>query len=691
MDARTSFPKKDQNGDICAIIKVMTTETGFYFDGDILGITDIVKKTGEYWLYVPFGAKRLTIKHDKLGILRDYLYPERIDKATVYEMQLTTSRIKTIIEEEEITTVWLTINSNPDGADVYINDVLKGTTPYFEKVIPGKYTYRSEKPMYHNESGAIEITGTEPDGKKEMNITLAPAYGFIKVVTTPESGATVFIDDIEQTAKTPFLSDKIKSGTHKITVKKEMFQPKSLEITIADGQTTLENITLSQNFANLTISTQPEADIFIDGTKKGTGIYKGRLLAGVHTFEGKKDKYYSDKKNRETQIGEEVIINLALIPMQGNLDVVSSPIDAIVSLDGIVKGKTPLTLNKLLIGEYALKLEKSGYGTIIKTIQINEGKTTEVNENLPAGLQVTVSSDPAGLMLYLDGKTFGRTPYSGTLSFGKHTLKVEKGLDKVEREIEIIQGGETEFNLIVSVNYVETVGNSSFDMIHVVGGTFVMGCTSEQSDCEGDEIPNHSVNLDNYYIGKTEVTQKLWREIMGSNPSKFNDCENCPVEQVSWIDIQDFLKKLNERTGKSYSLPTEAQWEYAARGGIKSGKSTGEDVDFKFAGGNNIQEIAWLNENSGNKTHPVGLKKPNALGIFDMAGNVMEWCSDWYHFEYYKTGTPNNPQGASSGSFRIRRGGGWCFGASQNRVSKRGYYDPFFRNTFLGFRLVCEP
>jgi len=380
LDARVNFPKKDQNGDVCAIIKVVTTETGFSWDGDQLGITKVESKVGEYWLYVPYGAKRLTIKHPQLGLLRDYRYEEAIQKATVYELVLISGKVTTSIVPAA--PVWLTIRSNPAGADVYINGVLKGITPLPVKLLPGKHIYRVEKPMYHIAAGTAEITGMEKDGKRDLPLELKPAFGSINIYTSPLQGATVLIDDTETGKTTPFSMPKIKSGTHKITVRKDNFQPKSVELLIKDGQLTEDTIALSSTGVYVTLNASNDADIYIDGAVVGRGTYQGQIPAGVSTFEAKKEGYYSDKKDKDLAVGESITINLAVQPIVGSLDVVSSPMDATVFLNGEQKGTTPITLKNLMVGKYELKLEKEGYFGSLNDITITENKTAEVNEKL---------------------------------------------------------------------------------------------------------------------------------------------------------------------------------------------------------------------------------------------------------------------------------------------------------------------
>ena len=218
------------------------------------------------------------------------------------------------------------------------------------------------------------------------------------------------------------------------------------------------------------------------------------------------------------------------------------------------------------------------------------------------------------------------------------------------------------------------------NMVYVEGGTFTMGATFEQQEPDYDEKPTHRVSLSSFYIGKYEVTQALWKAVMGSNPSHWKG-DNLPVENVSWNDCQTFLRKLNAMTGQNFRLPTEAEWEFSARGGNLS-------RGYQYSGSKKIDDVAWYRNNSGSKTHNVGTKAPNELGIYDMSGNVWEWCQDWYgdYHGYSQT----NPTGPSSGANRVYRGGSWGSGAWLCRVAFRDNYTPGSRGNGLGLRLALS-
>mgnify|MGYP004549336559 CR=1 FL=1 len=221
----------------------------------------------------------------------------------------------------------------------------------------------------------------------------------------------------------------------------------------------------------------------------------------------------------------------------------------------------------------------------------------------------------------------------------------------------------------------------SIDMVRVEAGTFTMGATPEMEEPFANEKPPHQVTLTNdYYIGKYEVTQALWQVVMGSNPSKFKG-ESLPVENVSWNDCQEFIGKLNSITGKTFRLPTEAEWEFAARGGNKS-------RSYQYSGSNNLSDVAWYKDNSGNKTHVVGTKQANELGIYDMIGNVEELCQDWY--KDYSSSSQTNPISTIGGYYRVSRGGSLRNNNRRCRSSYRSVDFPKNRRYDLGFRIVLS-
>jgi len=215
----------------------------------------------------------------------------------------------------------------------------------------------------------------------------------------------------------------------------------------------------------------------------------------------------------------------------------------------------------------------------------------------------------------------------------------------------------------------------NIDMVPIKGGAFRMGCTAEQGkDCDEDEEPAHSVTVADFYIGKYPVTQAQWKSVMGSNPSHYRG-DNLPVETVSWRDVQEFIKRLNAMTGKRYRLPTESEWEYAARGGA-------DGRGYKYAGSSRIEEVAWYGNSSG--THAVGAKQPNESGTYDMSGNVCEWVNDRYN-RYGKS-----EDAGQTGGDRVLRGGSWTNMARSCRVSNREAYPPGARGNYIGFRLVSQ-
>ena len=288
--------------------------------------------------------------------------------------------------------------------------------------------------------------------------------------------------------------------------------------------------------------------------------------------------------------------------------------------------------------------------------------------------------------------------YEGNCESAQKFYNVYKKLSNktdasVEAQIRKCNGGASTGNA-VSKDYTEKAWGINMKMIWVEGGDFMMGCTSEQGQCYDDEKNVRRITVDGFYIGMLEVTQSQWEKVMGTSIYQQRNKKNSqwslygvgpdyPMYYVSWDEATEFCRLLSNKTGKTYTLPTEAQWEYAARGGKKADGT-------KYAGSNVIDAVAWYRDNSGSSTHVCGSKRANALGIYDMSGNVWEWCKDWYASSYVSYDT-NNPTGPSSGSSRVARGGGWYGDASNCRVANRDGSTPSSRDYGLGFRVVCIP
>ena len=323
----------------------------------------------------------------------------------------------------------------------------------------------------------------------------------------------------------------------------------------------------------------------------------------------------------------------------------------------------------VVFADYGIKLEpKRTYSLVLSLPETGYGS-------------VSVAVLPDESDVYIDDKKVGTTPlFLQNVPVGKHKLEVKNiGLETLSENITVeeVQIYSIENKELIPFSF--TVNGVSFDMIKVEAGTFMMGATPEMGVHNDDERPVHQVTLtNNYYLGKYEVTQALWKAVMGSNPSYYKG-DNLPVEMVSWNMCQEFLDKLNRITGKNFRLPTEAEWEYAARGGKKS-------RGYRYSGSNSLPDVAWYAENSKGKTHHVGIKQPNELGFYDMSGNVSEWCQDRYGD--YSSSAQTNPNGPENGVSRVYRGVGKLH--SEGSTSERYHNSQTLDDNFLGLRLCLS-
>jgi formylglycine-generating enzyme required for sulfatase activity len=313
---------------------------------------------------------------------------------------------------------------------------------------------------------------------------------------------------------------------------------------------------------------------------------------------------------------------------------------------------------------------------------------------------LTILSNVHDDTVFIDGEIYGSTRVERELSIGLHTVRVEsEGYIPFESTLNlqhsqalyvtleplsaIAQSQPVATSFQYSDRWIEPITGMEF--VWIPGGCYSMGCVSGNSDCDIDEKPVHEVCVGDFWMGKYEVTQAQWQQIMGDNPSHFSGFPDYPVENISYDDAQTFISALNRKEGTdTYRLPTEAEWEYAARAGSNRAYCFGNDTG-------RLKQYAWYGDNSGNTSHSVGQLKPNVYRLHDMHGNVWEWCQDRYDRTYYFNSPSDNPRGPLSGLDRVARGGSWGYDAKYCRSSYRFHHPPYSRNPDLGFRLVRRP
>ena len=680
MDARVTHPVTDPNGQTCALIKVETTQTGFGFDTGVIQVVKTEQKIGEVWVYVQPRVKKITIMHQDYEPVRDYYFPTgALKEATVYLLKLRTAGAPVQAASTQQHSGFLIINSEPQGAEVWLNNESTGeVTPFRRKLVIGdEVPYRLSLPLYHDEAGMVTVD--QP--RKELQFALRPAFGSVMVTSTP-SGALVFLDE-KQVGQTPLTLDRIASGSHSLRLQAPQYAVERRNVSVADGQTANVAVTLAARFAEITVQAPQGAVVTVDGDRKGSGTLSWRQGEGLCDIVVSMVGHRDARRQLEVVAGRAQTVQLTPQPIYGSASVDSDLMDAEIWIDGKQYGVTPNVVERLLVGSHTLVLKKSGYADLQQQFSVEEGKEASLLVKLPTGRSVQFTSEKPGMQIIVDGKKLGTTPLTAVVGIGHHSVSAMRGGDIIAvRDLDITStGAPLTMAFRDFINQTFTVNGVRFTMVAVKGGTFTMGATYDDAevDAEVDEEPAHEVTLSDYYIGQTEVTQALWEAVMGSNPSNHKG-DNLPVENVSWDDCQVFIQKLNQLTGKQFRLPTEAEWEYAARGGRKS-------QGYKYAGDDYIGSVAWYSGNSGYETHPVATKQANELGIYDMSGNVWEWCSDW--FGGYQSSSQRDPQGPSSGSRRVYRGGCSIF-AWGCRVSFRDCNTPDFCNTNLGLRLSCN-
>ncbi|MBO4574283.1 MAG: SUMF1/EgtB/PvdO family nonheme iron enzyme [Bacteroidales bacterium] len=448
----------------------------------------------------------------------------------------------------------------------------------------------------------------------------------------------------------------------------------------------------------LTVTTTPEdgAAVSLNGQlmEQLTPYYNDMIPAGKYEITVSKAGYKPATRNIEIEPDKNTELTIDMEYLYGKMTVVSEPDSANVLIDGKKCGMTPATLDSIVVGFHELTIDKPAYAQVKTSFVLDENTMLSYNEKLVPALFVIIITGEKGDKLYVDGEYIGDSPLYYKFTYGEHEIKSVRGENEEQTGIKKVNI-TSETNMVMRLTFFDkmifNMNGVTFEMLAVEGGTYKRGCLT--GDCPEDKNSLvQDVTVGNYYMGKFEVTQDLWKAVMGFNPSTWVG-DDLPVDSVSWNACYDFTMRLSKLTGQKFRLPTEDEWEFAARGGNKSN-------GFKHSGSDNPDEVMWYFRNSGDKylkwkkedqlikklkkagckTHPVGQKAPNELGFYDMSGNVSEFCLD-------------NAKNVSryGETWPVNRGGNCFSSAASSTVLRRQSRFMFRKFPQVGFRLLLEP
>jgi len=741
------YPVKDVNGDWCALLKVFTDIKDLQFKGT--GYEKHDYRDGTYYVYMFKDSKNLTFIKDSYTT-KPHNFPISLKSNVVYGIE-----IKGMGEEKKIEDIAITVQTDPSGAIVYLDGVQKGAseqvmtsvgahelklekegcetkivkievsagntlfkhtlekvkqvgivissepsgamvfiegikfseTPMSDFYKSGSYKIKLVKEGYLNLEQTIDIKSP----KYENKFTLTKNVGGIKVTTAPEKGLDIYIDGVKSSNKSDYTISDLKPGKYRIKAQSQYYETEEKEVEVTVGKLNEIQLKAEAIFGDLHLTTIPEKglDIYIDGIKqenKSDFTFKN-YKPGKYKIKAQSQFYETEEKFIEVTRGKLTEIELKTKENFGTLTINTNP-----KAEVILNGKKITQLKDIRLEpqkcNIEIKMKKASNIKESLILQKHDKKELDLYPKIATGtVQIAVYPDDAEITLSeVGGETFtgkGLVLFE-EVPIGVYSLSIKtNGYKTYKKEVKVEEGKtvkDTGIKLEAGTDIqADLKTKSGVELISVLGGTFHMG----SNDDESDEKSVHSVTVGDFYIGKTEVTQAQWKTVMGNNPSYFKG-DNNPVEKISWNDAVEFCKKLSQKEGVTYRLPTEAEWEYAAKGGNQS-------MGYEYSGSNNVGEVAEYEGNNNKSTKPVAGKKPNELGIYDMTGNVWEWCSDWYDSNYYKNSPSSNPTGPSSGIYRALRGGSWYISATHCRVADRNCCFPDDSSRNFGFRVVRLP
>ena len=435
--------KTDDNNKPFAVVIIKTLNINeqerakLRFSSDAMSYVEVEYRVGEVWLYVSYYASFLKIKHPDLSSAPDFYLPFDMQPRHGYELVLEKYNVAPAPDAQTIN--YLIVRCDQPDASICIDGSFVGMKEGSKALGVGeKHSWQIDCGLYHSESGEVTITEGEP---VTVERNLRPAYGFLKVTSSPENGATVFINN-NKVGTTPYTSERLQSGSYNVRVMKEMFSLSEKSFLVKDNETTVANMVLNPNFATLSLNTDPASDIFIDGELVAKGQWNGRLSSGTHLVEARKPSHRNSSLKVNLSNGENKTLTIPNPePIYSMLDINSQPMGAKILIDGEDFGTTPRVIKNILVGEHTLSLVKQGCAKLEKTFTLKEKEMLSLNEKLESGKIITVTTDKEGDEIYVDGTFAGQSPLSIDLSFGSHDIKSVRDKKSDEKRIEVKKDG----------------------------------------------------------------------------------------------------------------------------------------------------------------------------------------------------------------------------------------------------------
>jgi len=642
----------------------------------------------------------------------------------------------------------LYVKTEPDGAEIFIDGQSMGNAPLIlKRIVTGPHTLIARKkghrdaeekfviakdlvvkknlqliydPNYtpasipgatSSEAAAASVASAGPEEPAKHRIPTVTQFGSLFINTDPAKGEVML--DGKSLGIAPVEVKEVLIGSYTLSARKKYYQENKLDVVIEKDKVLKKTIKLMRGKGNITVFTTPDqAQVYLNGKKQPdtTPMTITDILAGKHKLIFKKDVYNTSGEHEIDVFPGQTASLETTLEKYGRLYVNTNQDKAVIDLPAIKQDYKHGML--LAPGEYKVTATVPKLQTIKKTAVISGGKDSKLDIKFALSLgSLYVTTQPAGATIRLMNSK-DKFKQGMELAAGKYQIRVEKsGYTATSKWVTVAANQKSK--VTVTLNSPGGLNNSlGMKFKWIKPGTFMMGSPSTEEGRDIDEYLHKVTLTKGFYMQTTEVTQGQWRKVMGSNPSHFDRCgDNCPVENVSWIDVQKFMTKLKNKDGKNYALPTEAEWEYACRAGSKKAIYTGNLQITGLNSGPQLDPIAWYGGNScasyrgatecsewsGTQykcqhcgVQPVARKKPNAWGLYDMLGNVWEWTSDWYNNIPDDASYVTNPKGPPAGTHRIIRGGSWFSGAAHCRSAFHDRSKPNVPSNGVRVRLIIR-